>query len=365
MADSLASDVVILGGGPAGLAVAAGVVRRGLRTIVIERADYYEPRVGEHLAPDCKALLKSLDLAAAVDTGRHASCPGIRSAWGTAELLDRDYLFHPMGEGLNLFRPDFDRSLATEVVRLGVKVWTHSRVCELERRRGAWRLSIDRQGSAGVISADFLIDATGRSAALARRLGARLHVYDRLVGLVGRARGPRRADLRVVIEALEDGWWYSAGLQDGTLVATFFTDPDIADLTKTARDSTWRSRLRKAPNTGIRSSALLEIGHLHARCAGTQRLDRAAGEGWLAVGDAAMSFDPLSSDGISKGIKTAVRAAAAVSALLGGEADALQNYQDDLRHTFSEYLVARYRYYRAEKRWSNAPFWHRRGQRMA
>jgi hypothetical protein len=41
---------------------------------------------------------------------------------------------------------------------------------------------------------------------------------------------------------------------------------------------------------------------LHVRTARTQRLDQPTGEGWLAVGDAAMSFDPLSSEGISKGL---------------------------------------------------------------
>ena len=360
--ETLASDVAILGGGPAGLAAAVALVHHGLSAVVIERADYDTPREGEHLPPDTKPLLKSLGVADAVARGRHASCPGIRSAWGTPEPLDRDYLFHPMGEALNLFRPDFDRSLAAEVQRLGGTVWTGAQVRKCERRQGKWWLTTTREGSAGAISAIFLIDATGRTAALARRLGARLTVYDRLVGLVGRTGGSQVTDRRVVIEALEDGWWYSAGLQDGSLVATFFTDSDVTDLTKSARASTWRSLLRKASMTVTRSAALLEVGDLNVRCARTQCLDRAIGRDWLAVGDAAMSFDPLCSEGIGKGMKTAVRAAAAVSAQLGGEPRALHDYQDELRAMFSGYLVTRYRYYRAEKRWPHARFWCRRGK---
>src|SRR5215510_12331703 len=99
---------------------------------------------------------------------------------------------------------------------------------------------------------------------------------------------------------------------------------------------------------------------LHVRTARTQRLDRPTGAGWLAVGDAAISFDPLSSEGISKGLEWGRKAAAVAAALCRGDASAAETYQDEIGRTFADYLVTRYRYYAAEKRWPEATFWARR-----
>ena len=79
-----------------------------------------------------------------------------------------------------------------------------------------------------------------------------------------------------------------------------------------------------------------------------QRLDEAAGQGWLAVGDAAMSFDPLSSEGISKGLEWGTKAAVTAAALCRGDQSAAQAYRYEIGKTFADYLVTRYRYYAVE-----------------
>jgi flavin-dependent dehydrogenase len=99
---------------------------------------------------------------------------------------------------------------------------------------------------------------------------------------------------------------------------------------------------------------------LDIRTARTQRLDVIEGDGWLAVGDAAMSFDPLSSEGISKGLEWGRKAAGVAAAFCRGDRSAAKEYRESLEAAFSEYLVTRYRYYSVEKRWPDAPFWRRR-----
>ena len=80
----------------------------------------------------------------------------------------------------------------------------------------------------------------------------------------------------------------------------------------------------------------------------------------LAVGDAAMSFDPLSSDGISKGLEWGRKAAALAAAFCRGDRLAAPAYRQALNEVFSDYLATRHRYYTAERRWPQAPFWRRR-----
>ena len=235
----------MVGGGPAGLATAVALLRDGLSVIVIERTDYHSLRVGEHVTPGAKPLLASLGLSSALESVRHASCPGIRSVWGNREPADRDYLFHPHGEGINLSRPDFDLSLAALAKGLGADVVTRARVFGISRSNGSWDISFEQNGTPSEIEAAVVIDATGRAASIAKRFGAKPIAYDDLIGIVGRTTAsPSSRNSFLFIEALELGWWYSAGLADGTIVATFLTDSDLVDTSKTGRVSTWRRHLQ-------------------------------------------------------------------------------------------------------------------------
>jgi flavin-dependent dehydrogenase len=353
-------DVAVVGGGPAGLATAIALRREGLAVVVVERTDYRSLRVGEHIPPSTKPELASLGLADVLASGTHASCPGIRSVWGSDEAADRDYLFHPHGDGLNLSRPDFDLSLAALAEQLGAVIITEARIAGVSRATGLWQLRIGHAGRVLETRANVVIDATGRAASIAKRLDAKPIVYDELVGIFGRVPGAMPRNNLVMIEALKQGWWYSAGLADGSVVATFLTDPKLIDTSKAGRIRTWREQLKAAPMTAARIADHDRPGDLHVRTARTQRLDQPTGEGWLAVGDAAMSFDPLSSEGISKGLEGGKKAAAAAAALCRGDRSVAQAYCEDINTAFAEYLVMRHLYYAAEKRWTEASFWQRR-----
>jgi flavin-dependent dehydrogenase len=352
--------VAIVGGGPAGLATAIALVRDGLAVAIIERSDYDAFRVGEHLPPSAKPLLASLGIAELLDGEAHARSPGIRSVWGAPEPADKDYIFHPHGEGWNLGRPAFDRCLMAHAVELGTASLTRAKVLDLRRTSGQWHLALAQDTQTCELSADVLIDATGRAASIAKRLGANPIVYDDLIGLVQYARSSSSRDTRIFIEALECGWWYSAGLSDGNIVATFLTDSDLVETSHGSRLAAWRAQLDASSLTASRITSPGMEGDVQIRTARTQRLDSVAGEGWLAVGDSAMSFDPLSSEGISKGLEWGRKAARAAAALCRGDRSFVHEYRADAERAFSTYLQTRERYYRMERRWPHAPFWQRR-----
>jgi flavin-dependent dehydrogenase len=349
-------NVAVVGGGPAGLATAIALARDGLDVVVIERSGYCDERIGEHLPPSAHPLLRALGLADPLGGACHASCPGIRSVWGSAEPADKHYIGHPQGEGLNLTRPAFDLSLAALASSLGAEVITRCRVAGIARE-ARWRMTLDTGAVQVDIAADLVIDATGRAASIAKQLGARPIVVDGLVGIVGRTESSQVEDNSVIIEALETGWWYSAGLADGSVIATFLTDANLVELSAGGRRKAWLARLSESAITRQRCAALARVSHLDVRAARTQCLDRLAGDAWLAVGDAAMSFDPLSSEGISKGLYWARHAAAVASAWQRADGSALADYMEGIERSFDQYLVQRHRYYSLEKRWPHAPFW--------
>jgi flavin-dependent dehydrogenase len=73
-----------------------------------------------------------------------------------------------------------------------------------------------------------------------------------------------------------------------------------------------------------------------------------------------MSFDPLSSEGITKGLVAGRKAALVAAALCEGDRSAAQSYCDEISKEFARYMATRHRYYAAERRWPDAPFWRRR-----
>jgi flavin-dependent dehydrogenase len=87
---------------------------------------------------------------------------------------------------------------------------------------------------------------------------------------------------------------------------------------------------------------------------------------WLAVGDSAMAFDPLASQGIAKALDHGKRAAAAIAEQLGGGASFPERFACDLEREYAAYRATRADYYRMEKRWPGSMFWKRRhAQAMA
>src|SRR6185295_1556361 len=98
---------------------------------------------------------------------------------------------------------------------------------------------------------------------------------------------------------------------------------------------------------------------LQVVAADTGRLDVVCGEGWFAAGDAAASFDPVSSQGIMSAMQFGQRAAEAI--LL----ESPLPYAAAVDALFDRYRSAHAGVYAQERRWTDAPFWARRHQRIA
>jgi len=111
-----------------------------------------------------------------------------------------------------------------------------------------------------------------------------------------------------------------------------------------------------------RGQAALADGHnLTLALAPSAILSRVVGERWLAVGDAACAYDPLSAQGIVKALCDGEAAADAIAGVLAGAGEApLLAYQDGVFARFRDYLRLRRQLYRIERRWLQAPFWQNR-----
>src|SRR5947209_19913475 len=85
----------------------------------------------------------------------------------------------------------------------------------------------------------------------------------------------------------------------------------------------WRALLGTAPNIARQIGTATPLGKPMLHAAASQRLETCKGDGWLAVGDAASTFDPLSSQGIIKGLRSGICAARSICRYLRGHKKAL------------------------------------------
>lgn len=348
--------VVVAGGGVAGCAAAIALRRRGWTEVtILDPGPAAGPRVGETLPPDARALLGELGLGAAFDAQGHAPCYGNTSCWGSAERGFNDHFTHPAGHGWHLDRARFDAWLADEAARAGVTVARGARVVDARRAGTLWEV----EGSDGQRrTADWLVDATGALSSVGRRQGARRLDHDRLVYLACTLVEATGRSGQTWLEATQDGWWYAARLPSGDWTAAFATDPEAAR--GFTQVEAWSAALRGTLHLGPR------LGDLPIREAAPQvwvapsaLLGPPAGPGWLAVGDAAASWDPICARGITKALGDGLRAARAI------DGDGVAGYATETILSFRTYLQERARLYASEPRWADAPFWRRRRERRA
>ncbi len=207
----------------------------------------------------------------------------------------------------------------------------------------------------------WLIDATGRRARIARQQGAHRCRDDGLVALYTWAvSGPGDTDTRTLIEAVPYGWWYTARLPDGARIVALHVDAkDAIAILHDPRG--FESKLAET----IHLRPLFEGRQFLTKARGTEaggaRLDRFMGLGWLAAGDAALSFDPLSSQGIFAALYTGMRAGQAVVGALSGNTIGLEAYNARLDSIRAAYLSQHRRQYQMERRWPKHEFWLERG----
>jgi flavin-dependent dehydrogenase len=359
------ADVVVLGAGPAGAAAATALVRTGLKVVLLARPGTGPPDRYETLPPEIQVPLAALGLWEHFRAAGHLPSPGILSAWGGPGLIATDALFNPYGPGWHVDRGCFDALLVEGAADVGVIVRRDLLVTRLGRGpSGDWTLEGNSGGRPVALRAGFLIDATGRAASPARRLGGGRVVLDRLVGLVAMISPDPSTpcpDRRLLVEAVADGWWYAAPLPDAQrLLLAFFTDADLLPRGRDALAPHWRTRLQQAPYATQRLGIHARLDGLHLMSASTSQARRVAGAGWLAVGDAAATLDPLCGQGVYRALESGLRAAAAVGSSLSGSREALSDYARHAEADFAAYLRERVAYYRAERRWRPAPFWQRR-----
>lgn len=360
-------DAIILGAGPAGLALAARLAPK--KVLLLERQPQAATgiRIGESLPGGASVLLQRLGLWAEFQAGNHLERGATLSIWDTEQPVWRDSLRDPAGPGWIIDRRQFEQMLLNAALDRGAHIHYGCEDFQLTRRSDAgndddWLLHI----AADQIThrSPVIVDASGRSARLARRLGLTHTRQDSQVCLHSFLTSPPHdEDTTTRLLADRNGWWYCVRVPNGQRVLAYHTYAKHPERLRLQHPEVLLEQAQQHP-------LLAEVLHrtqpadVHCRAAGTAMLDinnlHTAGPGFLAIGDAAITFDPISSQGLFHALASAESAATAITTNCGHNTNALNKFQHELHAISTHYRNKLQLTYQGPKRFANETFWRER-----
>lgn len=347
-------DVAVMGAGPAGSSFAIHCRKAGLQTAIFSAGRGGSSAVPETLPVTARPLVEALGLR---DECGLRPQYAMSSAWGSDSLTTRESICNPAGPGWFVDRPSFDAAIAQHAVDAGAVRFPSARIASASFENGHWdlRFHVTGESEPSVAKAAFVVDATGRASAFARRIGVRRIALDRLIAVSARAIPQGRVAGEGLVESACDGWWFSAPAPGGELSITWFTEAPLLRLSDRCA-AAFEGRLGKTTYTAARVGSLLPAS-LHFRPARTDRLAEFCGKHWMAAGDAAVACDPLGSQGIFRALESATRAFDLFVRNRTLDAEQIRAYEEFHIYYLKQFLRDRHNFYSMERRWPESPFW--------
>ncbi|MFD5856769.1 NAD(P)/FAD-dependent oxidoreductase [Streptomyces chartreusis] len=360
------TDVLVVGGGPAGATAAALLAPQGYRVTVLERERFPRYHIGESLLP----VLDVLGAREAVEAHGFVRKSGAFYGWGGQEWsLGFDEPGRPAPYSFQVIRSQFDQLLLEHARAQGADVREETRAGRVTFEDGSedgrshraveasWAGS---DSSEGRIRFGQLIDASGRAGLLAARQLRirRAHDVFRNVatwsywrGAAPLAAAPSGA---IGVFSLPDhGWLWAIPLHDGTLSVGLVTDHRSFSHARQAAKGSLQSVYDQAITRCPRLAGMLA----NARQTTPLKTERDysyvsqafGGPGWFLAGDAACFLDPLLSTGVHLAMYSGLLAAASISSVLRGDIDedaARSFYQQAYRRAYERLLILVSAFYR-------------------
>jgi flavin-dependent dehydrogenase len=332
------SDVIVIGGGPAGATVSTFLAARGYRVSVFERERFPRFHIGESLIPETYWVLERLGMLGKMQRSHFVKKYSVQFVNAAGKLSAPFYFWdnkpHPCSQTWQVVRSEFDQMMLDNAREHGVEVHEGVRVVDVlfegERAVGA---SVQLDG--GIrrdLRSTVVVDASGQNGLLQNRF--RLRVWDPVLnkGAIWtywegayRDTGRDEGATMVLQTADKQGWfWYIP--QHDNLVSVGVVAPfDYLFKGRSDRGRTYDEEVERCPAVKARVANARRATGYFATKDYSYRSRQVAGDGWVLVGDAFAFLDPLYSSGVLLALKSGELAAGAIAdGLARGDVSAAQ-----------------------------------------
>ncbi len=326
-------EVAVVGGGPAGAAVAAHLAAAGHEVAVFERLA--EPRwraCGVYSSPLTRRRLGALGLSGEQLRALIQPIPAM-----VVQLVDgsgRCQLDYPTPhEACGVDRVRLELALLQLIRARGVRVYEGAVVRSVELGQRRSRLAVSQASGVSNWSARVVVGADGPNSVVARSARVALATrFFRRAALTGH-RATTLGEAHMIIGR---GWYLGLAPVPGGRInlGMVMAEDDLRRQLQRAgpADVLAATLERTATGAGLSDSRSTDEVATHLPL--VHRVRRAAGPGYLLVGDAAGFIDPLSGEGLHRALVSAELAAHAIDRALAGDLSAMPDYDRHLRARF-------------------------------
>jgi flavin-dependent dehydrogenase len=336
--DSVHTDVVVIGGGPAGSTVSTLIAQQGPTVTLFERETFPRFHIGESLIPETYWVLERLNmlpkLEASPFTRKHSVQFVNSQGRESAPFYFRDNKPHECSDTWQVVRSEFDQMMLENAREHGVDVHEGVRVHEalFEDGRAVGVTIKGADGSFRDVRAKVVVDASGQNGLLMNRLN--LRVWDPILnkGAIWtywkgayRDSGRDAGATLVIQNGNRQGWFWYIPLHDDVTSVGVVAPFDYLFKGRGPYADTYDEEVQTTPGVRERVANATRVTGIFATKDYSYRSKRVAGDGWVLVGDAFGFLDPLYSSGVLLALKSGQLAAdAIVEGLARGDTSAAQ-----------------------------------------
>ena len=321
------SDVIVIGGGPAGSTVAALVAATGRQVRLFERAQFPRFAIGESLMPETYWTFRRLgvldQLKASTFPRKHSVQFFGPSGRGSAPFYFADTNPHESAVTWQVLRGPFDEMLLDNARAKGVQVHQGTRVLNVlwEGERATGVRAQLAEGQTRDFAAQVVVDATGQSALIGRKLKLtqpepelkKASIYTHYRG-GQRDEGIDQGATLILHTANRDSWfWYIPLSDDVVSVGVVGALDYLLQGRAAAAQTIFDQELAQCRPLQERLQRAEQLFPVKTTKDFSYRARRMAGEGWVLVGDAFCFLDPMYSSGVYLALKSGEMAADAIA----------------------------------------------------